>query len=105
MLCLISDQHRDVANLVTGISVAVRFDDLVESVSAPDHGAQLIRKSLAKPRGVVSLRELSENALLAESSPADVTALEKSGRPGSSQTTQRRASLSPFVAFSHGCMP
>ena len=41
MLCLISDQHRDVANLVTGIGVAVRFGDLVEPISAPDHGAQL----------------------------------------------------------------
>ena len=27
MLCLISVQHRDVANLVTGIGVAVRFGD------------------------------------------------------------------------------
>jgi hypothetical protein len=34
MLCLISDQHRDVANLVTGIGVAVRFGDLVEPVSS-----------------------------------------------------------------------
>jgi hypothetical protein len=41
MLGLISDQHRDVANLVTGIGVAVRFNDLVERMSAPDHGAQL----------------------------------------------------------------
>ena len=41
MLCLISDQHRDVANLVTGIGVAVRVGDLVEPISAPDHGAKL----------------------------------------------------------------
>ena len=41
MLCLISDQHCDVANLVTGIGVAVRFGDLIERISAPDHGAQL----------------------------------------------------------------
>jgi len=41
MLCLISDQHRDVANLVIGIGVPVRFGDLVEPISAPDHGAQL----------------------------------------------------------------
>jgi concanavalin A-like lectin/glucanase superfamily protein len=41
MLCLISDQHRDVANLVIGIGVAVGFGDLVEPVSSPDHGAQL----------------------------------------------------------------
>src|SRR4030095_2637753 len=40
-LCLISDQHRDVANLVIGIRVAVRFGDLVKRISAPDHGAQL----------------------------------------------------------------
>jgi hypothetical protein len=44
-----------------------------------------------KPRGVVSLRELSENAHLAESSPADVAALEKSARASSGQPTQRRA--------------
>ena len=41
MLCLISNQHCDVANLVTGIGVAVRFGDLVERVTAPDDGAQL----------------------------------------------------------------
>jgi len=41
MLCLISDQDRDVANLVTAIGVAVCFGDLVERVSSPDHGAQL----------------------------------------------------------------
>ena len=41
MLCLISDQYRDVANLVTGIGVAVRFGDLVEPISAADHRAQL----------------------------------------------------------------
>jgi hypothetical protein len=41
MLCLISDQHRDVANLVTGIGVAVRFSDLVEPISSPNYGAQL----------------------------------------------------------------
>jgi hypothetical protein len=40
MLCLISNQHRDIANLVTRISVAVRFHDLVERISATDHGAQ-----------------------------------------------------------------
>src|SRR5687767_12792907 len=40
-ICLISDQHRDVANLVTGIGVAVRLGDLVERISTPDHGAQL----------------------------------------------------------------
>src|SRR5688572_20905664 len=41
--CLISDQHRDIANLMTGIGVAVRFGDLVERVSTPDHGTQLAR--------------------------------------------------------------
>ena len=41
MLCLISDQYHDVANLVTGIGVAVRFGDLVEPIPASDHGAQL----------------------------------------------------------------
>ena len=41
MLVLMSDQHRDVANLVTGIGVAVRFGDLVEPISAADHRAQL----------------------------------------------------------------
>ena len=56
MLCLISDQHRDVANLVTGIGVAVRFDDLVEPISAPDHGAQLA--------GVDQLLEEDEIGLL-----------------------------------------
>ena len=38
-----SDQHRDVANLVTGIGVAVRFGDLVQRKSPPDHGAKLAR--------------------------------------------------------------
>src|SRR5262245_28380175 len=38
---LIVDQYRDVANLVAGIRVAVRFGDLVERTSAPDHRAQL----------------------------------------------------------------
>ena len=41
MLVLMSDQHRDVANLVTGIGVAVCVGDLVERISAPDDGAQL----------------------------------------------------------------
>ena len=41
MICLISDQHRDVANLVTGIGVTVRFGNLVERISAPDDGAEL----------------------------------------------------------------
>src|SRR5688572_5883439 len=41
--CLISDQHRDVADLVTGIGVAVRFGDLVERVSTPDDGPRLAR--------------------------------------------------------------
>jgi hypothetical protein len=40
ILCLIADQHGNVANLVTGLGVAVRFGDLVEPISAPDHGAQ-----------------------------------------------------------------
>lgn len=41
VLCLIADQHGDVSSLVAGIGVAVRFDDLVERVAAPDDRAQL----------------------------------------------------------------
>jgi hypothetical protein len=35
MLCLIPDQHRDVANFVTGIGVTVRFGDRVEVYRRP----------------------------------------------------------------------
>jgi hypothetical protein len=49
-------QHRDVANLVTGIGVSVRFGDLVEPISTPDHGAQLT--------GVDQLLEEDEIGLL-----------------------------------------
>jgi hypothetical protein len=40
VLFLISDQHRDVANFVTGIGVAMRVGDLIERISSADHGAQ-----------------------------------------------------------------
>src|SRR5688572_9172117 len=36
---LISDQYRDVANLVTGVGIAMRVRNLVERIAAADHRA------------------------------------------------------------------
>src|SRR5512134_1601809 len=39
-LAPVSNHHRDVPDLVSAVGVAVRVDDLIERVTAPDHGPQ-----------------------------------------------------------------